>query len=166
MVQAPDRRLGWKLVAIAGFVVVTISLVACGKEPPPAPTATPEVEPSPTSAAEGRISAEVLSRGAELYAANCQVCHGDQAGRGGRPGVTPHNERGHTWHHPDAQLKEWVLGGREFLGMPAFRDKLTEQEVEVILAFIKTWWTEEQRESQADISRRYQEALEKQKKGQ
>jgi hypothetical protein len=30
-----------------------------------------------------------------------------------------------------------------------------------VLAFIKTWWTEEQRQSQADLTRRYQEALER-----
>jgi mono/diheme cytochrome c family protein len=50
--------------------------------------------------------------------------------------------------------------------MPPFREKLTGAETEAILAYIKTWWMPDQRESQADISRRYQEALEKYKKGQ
>ena len=48
--------------------------------------------------------------------------------------------------------------------MPALGDKLTEPEVDVVLGYIKAWWNEEQRESQADISRRYQEALDKQKR--
>ena len=48
--------------------------------------------------------------------------------------------------------------------MPALGDKLSEREVEVVLAYIKAWWNEEQREGQADISRRYQEALDKQNK--
>lgn len=107
-----------------------------------------------------------LERGESLYQANCLVCHGDRRGEGGNGLGPPHNEQGHTWHHPDAQLKEWVLGGRLFLGMPAFKDKLTDQEVEAILAYIKPWWTEEQRQSQADVSQRYQDALDKQKKGQ
>ncbi len=46
--------------------------------------------------------------------------------------------------------------------MTAFGDRLTEQEMDAILTFIKTWWTAEQRASQADISHRYQEALDKQ----
>jgi len=46
--------------------------------------------------------------------------------------------------------------------MPPFASKLTEEEVEAILEFIMTRWTEEQRKTQADISRRYQEALGKQ----
>ena len=49
-----------------------------------------------------------------------------------------------------------------FSQMPAFNDKLKEEEVEKILAQIKTWWTEEQRQQQADVSSRYQEALERQ----
>ena len=46
--------------------------------------------------------------------------------------------------------------------MPALGDKLAEPEVDAILTFIKTWWAAEQRASQADLSQRYQEALEKQ----
>ena len=47
--------------------------------------------------------------------------------------------------------------------MPAFKGKLTVQDVDAVLNYIKTWWTEEQYRSQADISTRYQEALDKQK---
>ena len=38
--------------------------------------------------------------------------------------------------------------------MPAFEDQLTEEQVESILTFIKTWWTEEQREWQEGITER------------
>ena len=56
---------------------------------------------------------------------------------------------------------EWQVG----LGqMPAFQGKLTDSEVDVILTYIKTWWTSNQRDGQADISQRYQEALDRQKK--
>jgi mono/diheme cytochrome c family protein len=48
--------------------------------------------------------------------------------------------------------------------MPPFKDVLTEEQVDTVLSYIKTWWTPDQRESQADISQRYQEALEKQQK--
>jgi mono/diheme cytochrome c family protein len=36
--------------------------------------------------------------------------------------------------------------------MPAFAGELTEAEVEAILAYIKTWWTDEQRASQAAVT--------------
>ncbi len=48
--------------------------------------------------------------------------------------------------------------------MPAFADRLSEREVDSILTFIKSWWDADQLESQADISQRYQEALEKQQR--
>ncbi len=49
--------------------------------------------------------------------------------------------------------------------MPAFRNILTDPEVDTVLSYIKTSWTEDQREAQADVSDRYQEALDKQKEG-
>ncbi len=79
----------------------------------------------------------------------------------------PHNQTGHTWHHPDAQLKDWVINGKlGFAQMPGFKETLTESEIDETLTYIKTWWIEEQRETQADVSRRYQEALDKQNRGQ
>lgn len=164
MWQVPLTRLGSKPAAIAGLMVMTIGLSACGEEPAPTPTATPTGEPSPAGRAETGVSEEVLSTGAELYATHCQACHGGRTGEGTTGGAPPHNEAGHTFHHPDAKLKDWILNGKFPGTMPAFKDKLTEEEVDAILAYIRTWWTPDQRESQADISRRYEEALEKQKR--
>ncbi len=157
----------WPFVAVAA---VGFGLSACSGPSAPTlgPTPTREVQSTQTAQVKKpEPSSEILAKGAELYAANCQVCHGDSNGIGGTGGAPPHNKAGHTWHHPDAQLREWVLNGKLGFGgpaMPALRDKLTEPEVDVVLAYIKAWWNEEQRESQADISRRYQEALDKQKK--
>ena len=152
------------------ITAVGVALAACSGAGSPARTSTaiPAIQPTPTVEAlvEPQSSAnEVFTLGAELYAANCQVCHGDSNGIGGTGGAPPHNKAGHTWHHPDAQLREWVLNGKLGFGspgMPALGDKLAEPEVDAILTFIKTWWTAEQRSSQADISQRYHEALEKQ----
>ena len=123
-------------------------LLACGGEGP-----EPEPAPSPTA---------IPRREAQIYAQTCQWCHGDQEGVGGRPDSPPHNQRGHTWHHPDAQLLDWVLNGKPFTAMPGFTGILTQQDAEAVLAYVKTWWTEEQRRAQADVSRRYQEALDRQ----
>lgn len=112
------------------------------------------------AAAEPSSSREVLQRGARLYGIYCQACHGDREGRGTMAGARPHNKDGHTWHHPDVQLKDWILNGKPGPAlMPAFGGKLTEEDAEAILAFIKTWWTPEQRDIQADISKRFEEAL-------
>ena len=158
------RTSSQKCLGAGGTALALILLVAACSSP--AATPTPSVSPASSPRVESpEASTEMLSTGAELYVANCQSCHGDQRGRR-RRGASPHNEEGHTWHHPDAQLKEWVLNGKPGLGlMPRFKDRLKESEVDMILGFIKTWWTDEQRLTQADISRRYQEALDKQKEG-
>ena len=36
--------------------------------------------------------------------------------------------------------------------MPAFKDQLTEEDVRAVLAYMKSWWTPEQRESQAKVT--------------
>jgi len=161
------HRSRWKakttcIPFIVGIVAGLLTLGACSGGVAQTPTVA-----TPTSGGEQKGEADTIALGAEVYAANCQVCHGDRAGKGATGGAPLHNEAGHTWHHPDAQLKEWVLNGKPGFGqqMPAFKDRLSEPDVETILAFIKTWWTQEQRQSQADISQRYQEALEKQRKG-
>ena len=150
------------LTAVTGLLFIALTLSgACNKN---------SLETEPGAAADARgsgVSAsgspqDALARGAELYVVNCQLCHGDREGQGATPGAGPHNESGHTWHHPDAQLKEAIFNGKKGLGLvPPFNDKLTEQEVDAILAYIKTWWTEDQRRGQADLSRRYQEALDR-----
>ncbi len=64
-----------------------------------------------TSGSGEAVSAQTLAIGAELYAQNCQSCHGDRDGAGNN-GVAPlHNEQGHTFHHPDAQLRDFILRG-------------------------------------------------------
>jgi len=162
-----DAKTVGKSVLLVAVVVMGLGLAACSRATLAAPTATftPSISPTSTPRVESQgLSAEMLSKGAELYAANCQSCHGDREGRGATGGAPPHSERGHTWHHPDAQLNEWILNGKPGVGlMPGFKDKLTEGDIDAVLAYIKTWWSEEQRESQADISRRYQEALDRAK---
>ncbi|MDA1096109.1 MAG: hypothetical protein O3B84_02495 [Chloroflexi bacterium] len=81
----------------------------------------------------------------------------------------PHNSNGHTWHHPDCELISTVMTGASDMGammrdmmdvaedvprMPAFAGSLTEEEVVAVLGYIKGWWTEEQRQFQADITKR------------
>ena len=162
------RKTAANLAVLAALVAAYLSLAACSSAdtPTPKPTSTTSNLSTPSPPAENQgSSVEVLVRGGDLYAVECQVCHGDQQGHGGT-GAPPHNQDGHTWHHPDSQLKEWITNGKlGFYLMPAFNDRLTESDVDAILSYIQTWWTPDQRDSQADISRRYQEALDKQRQG-
>lgn len=176
LLQDALRRAELGRPPIVGLMFLSLILAgACNKEgfqtAPEAATASPGpgqgIAPSLDSRpAESGSLDEVLAKGAELYAANCQLCHGDREGKGATLGAPPHNASGHTWHHPDAQLKETIFNGKLGFGlMPPFKDKLTEREVDAVVAYIRTWWTEQQRRGQADISQRYQEALDKQKVG-
>ena len=59
----------------------------------------------------------------------------------------PHDERGHTWHHPDYYLFLMTKYGiEEMIGksypnnMPVFEDKLTDDEIIAALSYIKSTW--------------------------
>lgn len=134
MVGGSVRR---EFLAVAG--VVAALAVACGD----GDTADPEV----------------LARGERLYAASCIQCHGGPTGGHISDIPPPHNAEGHTWHHADCDLVDIVLDGLPPRAgasggdiMPAFRGRLSEDDVEAILAYIKTWWTDEQRRSQAEVT--------------
>jgi mono/diheme cytochrome c family protein len=97
-----------------------------------------------------------VQRGAAVYGKFCAQCHGArlegqpnwrQRLPSGRMPAPPHDETGHTWHHPDPMLfdltKQGVLGfapaGYES-DMPAFGETLSDQQILDALAFIKSRW--------------------------
>lgn len=102
---------------------------------------------------------ELVARGEPLYAQYCASCHGanlegEANWRERRPDgslpAPPHDETGHTWHHPDSLLIDYTLrGGAAFAQgrfesrMPGFEDQLSREQVIAIIAFIKSTWPEE-----------------------
>jgi mono/diheme cytochrome c family protein len=107
--------------------------------------------------ADARDPAKV-ALGAKVYAQHCAACHGaklegqpDWRRRlaNGRLPAPPHDESGHTWHHPDRVLFGITQKGLvppyapEDYGtdMPAFGGKLTDEEIWAVLAYIKSHWT-------------------------
>jgi len=101
----------------------------------------------------------LVEPGAALYEANCRGCHGGASGGALRDVPPPHNANGHTWHHQDCLITDIILDGFEDPSapadkpkMPAFRGRLADEEVAAILAHIKTWWTEEQRQWQRQVT--------------
>lgn len=109
--------------------------------------------------------------GEALYQSSCAACHGanlkgqpdwQSPGPDGVLPAPPHDQTGHTWHHPDGMLFDYTkLGGKEALarqgiefnsGMPGFGDQLTDEQIQNILAYIKSTWPERQRTVQAERS--------------
>jgi mono/diheme cytochrome c family protein len=128
-----------------------------------------DVTPRATWIADAANRSQV-DQGRDGYARACASCHG--ANLEGQPGwktkspdgrypAPPHNQSGHTWHHPDRVLFDITkFGGQAtgpagFLsGMPAFKDLLSDAEIVAILAFIKSSWPEAIRERQAQMGKR------------
>ncbi len=93
--------------------------------------------------------------GRDIYMQNCVVCHGDPVtGENALPGTPVHGPEGHTWHHADKQLAGIIDGSINIPGrsMPSFGGKLTQIEIESVLAYIKAGWTPEQLNRQREIS--------------
>lgn len=120
---------------------------------------------------ESKTDPAKIALGQKLYAQHCAACHGAQlegqpAWRrrppNGRMPAPPHDESGHTWHHPDA-----VLFGITKYGMvppyapknyesdmPAFGGKLSDEEIRAVLAYIESHWTSpEVLEARVEITR-------------
>ncbi len=105
-------------------------------------------------------------RGEEIYNASCVSCHGGPTGGAMMDYPPRHNANGHTWHHPDCELTAIIRTGgdemtemmRQMMAPPdapkmqAFGDKLSSAEIDAVLAFIKTMWTPEEREVQAQVT--------------
>jgi mono/diheme cytochrome c family protein len=69
---------------------------------------------------------------ADVYATNCAACHGAELEGGVGPGLGP---GGHSHGHADAELVAIITNGKN--AMPAFVDKLTEQPIVDLVAFIR-----------------------------
>lgn len=138
--RALMRRVRWNVAAIA------LGLSACGEAP--APGDDPRADP--------RIL-EIVNRGDKVYAQQCAACHAAklegqadwrQRLPNGRLPAPPHDESGHTWHHPDHVLFAITKNGmvppyapKDYESdMPAFGGKLSDGEIWAVLAYIKSHW--------------------------
>ena len=97
-----------------------------------------------------------IKLGQTIYKDNCASCHGinleGQIGWqteivDGRRLAPPHDETGHTWHHPDELLYNMTkYGFEEMLGkkypnnMPVYENILSDGELLAVLGYIKSTW--------------------------
>ncbi len=106
------------------------------------------------AAAERWFNQNVVDYGAGLFQQNCAVCHGINAegtkewkimdANGNYP-PPPLDGSAHAWHHSIPQLARSIKEGGIKLGgvMPAFGDKLSDQEVLAVIAFFQSKWPDE-----------------------
>ncbi len=105
------RRSWWWMVGVL-VVVLSLTLAGCGKA---AGEVQESDQPPPTPAA------------AQVFAAQCAGCHGDQ-GQGARgPAIKPSQLS-------EQELFDVIADGRG--DMPAFRGRLAESEVQALIAFL------------------------------
>ena len=112
-----------------------------------------------------------LVLGEKLYGQHCAACHGgslegqpDWQKRlpNGRFRAPPHDDSGHTWHHPDEVLfaitkhglvPPYAPAGYES-DMPGFAGKLSDEEIRAVLAYIRSRWTGEVLKLRAEMLRK------------
>jgi len=95
-----------------------------------------------------------IKRGEQVYLANCVGCHGPN-GAGtpdwrkpntdGKYPPPPLDGTAHAWHHPTNVLKKIILQGTppDLGSMPAWEGKLTDQQIDDVIVWIKSLWSTE-----------------------
>jgi copper transport protein len=128
-----------KEAAGLGAVAIVIALVLLVQARVPA-QAAPAVDPNTGSAS---LDPGAVTRGATLFTQNCALCHG-AGGRGDGPQaskllVPPADlTTGHAIPHSDDDYRYWITNGIEGTGMPAFRGKLEEGQVQDVIAYVRS----------------------------
>lgn len=116
-----------------------------------------------------QISSAQFEMGKRVYDQHCASCHGangegkypsawKQPDASGLLDAPPHNAEGHTWHHADGLLFDIIKNGLiapGFHPMPPFKEKLTDEEIWAVIAYLKSWWKPDQIEIQATMSANY-----------
>lgn len=130
----------------AAIIAVSVALAACEQ----AASGFDDARADPGDAAR-------VALGERVYAQHCASCHGARLEgqpnwRSRRPDgrlpAPPHDESGHTWHHPDRVLFAITRNGlvppyapKDYASdMPAYAGRLTDDEIWAALAFIKSRW--------------------------
>jgi mono/diheme cytochrome c family protein len=111
-----------------------------------------------------------LALGQKVYAQHCAACHGvklegqpnwQRKLANGRFPAPPHDDTGHTWHHPTEVLfaitkhglvPPYAPPGYES-DMPAFGKVLSDEEIRAVLAYIESHWSDEVRNLRAEMLR-------------
>jgi mono/diheme cytochrome c family protein len=114
---------------------------------------------------------KLVTQGKAVYLDNCASCHGvnlegqigwrDQKVDGMRL-APPHDQSGHTWHHPDALLFDLTKYGLEAMigraypnNMAVFDGVLSDEAIIASLSYIKSTWPKDIRDIHDNINQEY-----------
>ena len=120
-------------------VAIALLSIACTETATPTNTNTARTAPTP-AAPSPSPSVDPLAVARANYAKNCEACHGEN-GTGGLVKVENKQikvaslKADHAIKHTDDQLAKVITSGEE--EMPAFKDKLSQQEIADMVRFIR-----------------------------
>jgi mono/diheme cytochrome c family protein len=134
-------KLGTILAATALFL-----MAACDKSSPAVNTSNSPVASKAGNAAtpsQPTKTVAAASDGKELYALNCMICHKD-TGKGGPVTIKGKNLKpadltsDKLKKHSDDKLFEHISEGVPDEGMPSFNEKLTDDQIKAVVAYVRT----------------------------
>jgi mono/diheme cytochrome c family protein len=118
------------------IIAISLSAFACNKPDPeivthngPTPAPSPAVA-TPDQYADARA----------IFKKSCVGCHGEEGSGGlkevdGKKLKVPNLREGHALNHPDDDFIKQITKGGD--GMPAFKDKLTPEQMNELVRFIR-----------------------------
>ncbi|MBA3569312.1 MAG: cytochrome c [Pyrinomonadaceae bacterium] len=120
------------------ILVIGCFATACGTS---GTLTTNQNQPSASPAtAAATATPDEFARARTNFAKNCAVCHGEKADGGrveveGRKLKVPSLREGHALHHTDEKFVKQISEGDD--EMPAFKDKLSAEEINELVRFIR-----------------------------
>jgi mono/diheme cytochrome c family protein len=105
----------------------------------------------PPQAARNFDPAQV-ARGKMLFEKHCASCHGPEGkgqpgdwrvqGADGRYPPPPLDDSAHAWHHPTKVLHGAIRNGIPDTHMPAWGNKLSDAQIDDLVVYIKSLWSD------------------------
>lgn len=137
----------YKVLGLAVSIAIFLVIGGCDQKP--------KVMSSSTGLMPERsYDAEQIAAGKEVFTKYCAVCHGNNAEGAANwhqrnPDGTfpppPLNGTGHAWHHSTAVLYDVIANGSQpgQGNMPAWKDKLSQEEIEAVVAWFQSLWPDQ-----------------------
>lgn len=88
-------------------------------------------------------NAEAIAAGEKVYNKQCLICHGENGKGEGKNAGTAINNQQYLNAVSDKDIFNSVKFGREGTGMPSYGPRLSEDELNNVVAYIRNWQSEE-----------------------
>jgi len=152
------KRKNLVLVGLLGVFMAVFTLVGCEKpqevDAKAKATWGGPAMPANMPVIQRWYTEKQVQRGNAVFQTNCASCHKPDASgtkdwqtplENGKYPPPPLNGEAHAWHHSLQILRRAVNKGGIPLGgwMPAFEDKLSKQDVDDVLAWVQSNWSDE-----------------------